>query len=158
MGQAMPRGLHTATPSLVLGDCSAAITFYQRVFGALPVADLRSPDGKQVLHAELRLGDSTIYLSDEVPGSPARAPSAEHPSHLAIQLYLPDAEAAYGRALAAGARASSPLSEGPYGDRVGVVCDPFGVVWVIARHVHHVRLDDERDAQREAAEPSGLPA
>lgn len=158
MARATPRGVHTLTPHLVLQDCAAAMTFYTQVFGASEGACVRSTDGRRILHAELRVGDSIFYVSDEFPGSPARAPTPEDPAHLALQVYLPDAEAAHARALAAGARELAPTSDGPYGDRSSVIADPFGYVWTVSRHVHHVRLDDERDGWTELEEPSRPPA
>jgi uncharacterized glyoxalase superfamily protein PhnB len=158
MARSIPYGLHTVVPSLVLRDCARAIDFYRQAFGAVEVARILTPDGRSVGHAELRFGDSIVFLSDEVPGGP-RAPGPEHPSHTSLHVYVDDAAATVARAQQAGARATEPLGdESSLGDRTASVLDPFGHLWRIASHVRHVVLEDERVAAEELDRPTGLPA
>jgi uncharacterized glyoxalase superfamily protein PhnB len=140
MGQTtpIPKGHHTVTPILVLRDCAAAIEFYQRALGAKELMRIPSPDGKRIWHAELQIGDSIVYLGDEMPGSTARAPSAAEPAAMAIQLYVPDCEALFAGAIKAGATPTRPLEDMFWGDRMGSVTDPFGYQWTIGTHVREV--------------------
>jgi PhnB protein len=157
MSHAVPRGMHTITPNLVVKDCARAIEFYKHVFAAEEVARLPTPDGMLVEHAELQIGDSILFLHDELEGGLA-APTPDHPAHVAIQLYVEDAERVFARALEAGATSVTPMSEGPLGDRSGTIADRFGYVWTISTHLHEVVLDREREIAHELEEPSSPPA
>lgn len=154
MGQSkplpVPKGMHTVTPSLVLRDCARAITFYQHAFGAKEVRRMTSPDGRAVWHAELRIGDSVVYMNDEMPGSPASAPTPEHPAAMSIQLYVEDCDATFARAVAAGARATMKPDDMFWGDRMGSVVDPYGYTWAIATHQRDVSDEDLRRAMQAA--------
>jgi uncharacterized glyoxalase superfamily protein PhnB len=140
MGQTkpIPKGLHTVTPNLVLRDCARAIQFYQRALGAKELMRMPSPDGQRIWHAELKIGDSIIYLSDEMPGGQARAPTASEPAAMSIQLYVEDCDDLFARAVKAGARSTHPLEDMFWGDRMGTVADPFGYQWTIGTHVRDV--------------------
>jgi uncharacterized glyoxalase superfamily protein PhnB len=74
--KAVPEGSHTVTPSLVVRDASRAIEFYKRAFGAQEILRMPGPEGKGIMHAEIKIGDSTIYLSDEFPGMGCRSPES----------------------------------------------------------------------------------
>lgn len=154
MGQSkplpVPKGMHSITPNLVLRDCARAITFYQHAFGAKEVRRMTSPDGRSVWHAELRIGDSVVYVNDEMPGSQAVAPTPEHPAAMSIQLYVEDCDTVFAKALAAGARSSMKPDDMFWGDRMGSVVDPYGYTWAIATHVRDVSEDDMRRAMQEA--------
>jgi len=158
MARVIPRGLHSVVPSLVLRDCARAIEFYRHAFGAVEVARLPAADGRAIRHAELRIGDSIVILSDELPGGPS-APGPEHPAHGTLHLYVEDVPATLARARQAGGRVVEPVAgEQELGDRAATLADPFGHLWRVAAHVRHVALEDEREAARELDEPSGLPA
>jgi uncharacterized glyoxalase superfamily protein PhnB len=146
--------MHTATPNLVFRDASAAIAFYQRAFGASEVRRMPRPDGRGVWHAEIQIGDSILYLADEVPGSLVRAPSPESPGTVSIWLYVEDCEAAFRRAVEAGARVVMPLREMFWGDRFGMVVDPFGLAWAVATRVREVPPEELR---RAAGTASAMP-
>ncbi len=144
----IPPGMHTITPNLVVKDCAKAIEFYKKAFGAKEIMRMPTPDGKYVWHAELRIGDSVLYLNDEMPQHPAKAPTQEHPANF-IQLYVENADAAFQRAVAAGAKSMMPLAEMFWGDRAGMVLDPFGYPWFIATHVKDVTEAEMRKAGQE---------
>jgi len=135
-GMGIPAGMHTVTPSLVLRDCARAITFYQHAFGATEVRRMTSPDGHSIWHAELRIGDSTLFLNDEMPGQVA--PTLEHPAAMSIQLYVGDCDEVFARALASGARSTMKPDDMFWGDRMGSVVDPYGYPWAIATHQRDV--------------------
>lgn len=156
MGQSkpIPKGMHTVTPSLVLRDCARAIQFYQRAFDAKELMRMPSPDGQRIWHAELKIGDSIVYLSDEQPGAPARAPTATSPAAMSIQLYVEDCDALFTRAVRAGAQVGMALEDMFWGDRMGLVTDPFGYQWAIATHVRDVpqaELERAMEAMRPRA-------
>lgn len=145
----MPQGPRTLTPSLVLRDCAKAIEFYKKALGAQELRRMTSPDGKQIWHAELRIGDSVFYLNDEMPGMGAAAPSAEHPAPTTFWLRADDCDAAHRRATQAGARSTMEPADMFWGDRCAGITDPFGYSWSFATHVKD--MTDE-EMQRAGAE------
>jgi PhnB protein len=147
----IPPGIHTLTPSLVLRDCARAIEFYERALGAKEVSRVPSPDGKSVWHAQLRIGDSTIFMSDEMPGMGPSAPTADRPVPVTMWLYLPDCDAAHRRAVQAGARSTMEPDDMFWGDRVASVADPFGYLWSFATHQKDMSAEDLRRAGEEFA-------
>ena len=130
-----PAGMHTVTPQLTLRESARAIQFYKQAFGAQELMRMPGPDGRGIWHAEIRIGDSVLYLSDEMPQSPTSAPSPTHKPTGIVQLYVADCDAVFQAAVQAGARVTMPLADMFWGDRYGVVTDPFGQVWGIATHV-----------------------
>lgn len=153
----MPAGFHSITPNLVVRNAARAIDFYKLVFGAEEVSRLEKADGR-IWHAELRIGDSVLFLQDELPYSSVRAPSPEAFGSTAIQLYVPDAEVVFERALVGGARSLRPMSETFWGDRMGIVADPFGHTWVISTHLRDVPADEMRSMGEKLAQDSMLQA
>lgn len=151
----LPPGVHTVTPSLVVRDAAGAISFYERVFGARTVSRLEKSDGR-IWHAELRIGDSLVFLSDELPHSSVRAPSPEAFASSANRIYVDDVDAVFRRALAAGARSIRDVSDMFWGDRMGILDDPFGHTWVVSTHVKDVPLDEVRAAGETLARASAL--
>lgn len=136
-GKAIPDGYHSVTPYLIVKGAADAIEFYRRAFGAVELFRMAKPDGK-VGHAELRIGDSVIMLADEHPDMGYRSPSSLGGSSVSIMLYLEDVDAVFARALEAGARAQRGVADQFYGDRNGILEDPFGHVWTVATHVEDV--------------------
>ena len=132
--KAIPDGFHTLTPHLVVKGASKAIDFYKKAFGAQEIKRMPGPDGKSILHADLKIGDSHVFLVDEFPDMNARGPETVGGSPVSIHIYVEDADAAFERAVAAGAEVKMPLADQFWGDRYGVLTDPFGHVWSIATH------------------------
>jgi PhnB protein len=130
-----PAGTHTVTTQLTLKDAARAIEFYKQAFGAQELMRMPSPDGRGIWHAEIKIGDSVMFLSDEMPGSPTAAPSPTHKATAVVQLYVPDCDAVFQSAVQAGARVNMPLADMFWGDRYGSVTDPFGQVWGVATHL-----------------------
>lgn len=152
----IPSGMHTITPNLVVRDCAKAIEFYKEAFGAQELLRMPAPDGQHIWHAELKIGDSVLYLNDEMPRSPTRAPSPHAPATASIQLYVVDADAVYQRALDAGATMAMPIGDMFWGDRAGMVVDPFGYPWFISTHVKDMTLEEIRRAGEEAARRAAM--
>jgi len=146
-----PAGLHTVTPQLTFRESARAIEFYKQAFGAQELMRMPGPDGKGIWHAEIRIGDSVVYLSDEMPQSPVAAPSPTHKPTAVVQLYVADCDAVFQAAVQAGARVTMPLADMFWGDRYGLVTDPFGQVWGIATHVKDLSPEEMAKGAQEWA-------
>lgn len=143
----IPEGYHSVTPYLVVDGAAEAIRFYAEAFGAEEV--LSMPAGDKIGHAEIRIGDSIVMLSDEWPDQNMLGPRARGGPSGLLMIYVEDVDAAYARAVAAGATAHRPVEDQFYGDRSGSVVDPFGHHWTLATHVEDVPPDER---QRRMAE------
>jgi PhnB protein len=139
----IPRGYHTATPYLTLDDCTSAIDFYKRAFGAQEIMRMDGPPGK-IGHAEIRIGDSVIMLSDEMPGGASRAPKSVGGTTVGVFLYVADVDSSYKQAVDAGAKADMPPADMFWGDRFGRLTDPFGHSWAMATHKEDVAPEEMR--------------
>jgi PhnB protein len=138
--RAIPEGYHSITPGLTCKEAAQAMDFYKNVFGATEIMRMPGPDGK-VMHGELRIGDSVIFVADEFPGmSSAPAPGATNSVY--IFMYTENVDATFNRALAAGAKVDMPLMDQFWGDRYGKITDPFGHQWGLAQHVEDVAPDE----------------
>lgn len=142
----IPDGYHTVTPYLIIRDAAKALDFYKRAFGATESVRMAMPDGK-VMHAEIKIGDSTIMLSDESPHMDARSPESLGGTPMVILLYLENVDARFNQAIAAGAKVLRPVENQFYGDRSGTVADPFGHRWTLATHIEDV---DPQEMRRRA--------
>ena len=150
MGHPIPDGHHAITPHLIIKGASEAIDFYKRAFGAEELSRMPfpNPDGTEKLgHAELRIGDSKLFLADEFPDYGSVGPTGTSP--VTMHLYVTDAEVAFARAVEAGATVSMPLADMFWGDRYGKLIDPFGHHWSIAEHLED--LTPEQMYERMAA-------
>ncbi len=131
-----PAGHYTVTPYVIVPDARAAIDFYTRAFGAVQTS-LSVDDTGKVRHAEVRIGDSPIMLAENFE---FRGVSAMHPSALGgrtslhMYLYVPEVDARFAQAIAAGAQEVMPVTDQAYGERSGGVVDPFGHVWWLATY------------------------
>ena len=147
----IPQGMHTLTPNLVLRDCARAIDFYKKALGAQEVSRMPAPDGKGIWHAELKIGDSVFFLNDEMPGMGRPAPTAAEPLPVTMWLYVEDCDAAYQRAMKAGAKSTMEPADMFWGDRCGGVADPFGYLWSFATHQKDMTDAEMRRAGEEFA-------
>jgi PhnB protein len=145
----IPEGYHTVTPFLTVRDAANAIAFYEKAFGAKSRGVMKGPNGK-VMHAELQIGDSIIMLSDEFPDYGALSPLALNGSPAGLHIYVENADAAFDRAVKAGAQVEMPVSEQFWGDRYGRLRDPYGHKWSIATHVKDLSMDEMKHAMEEA--------
>ncbi len=130
----IPDGMHTLTPHLVCRNAAEAIAFYGKAFGAVELSRLPGAEGK-LMHAMVRIGDSSLMLVDEFPDCGAFGPQSLNGSPVTIHLYVTDVDATVERALAAGAKVTMPVSDMFWGDRYGRIEDPFGHQWSIATHI-----------------------
>jgi PhnB protein len=135
---AVPQGYHTLTSYLVVQDANRAIDFYKQAFGAQEVMRMAGPGGK-IGHAELKIGDSMVMLSDEMPGGGGgRSPQSLGGSTVSMFLYVDDVDATFNQAVKAGAKADAPPTDMFWGDRFGRLTDPFGHLWGVATHIEDV--------------------
>ncbi|RJP72573.1 MAG: VOC family protein [Candidatus Abyssobacteria bacterium SURF_17] len=142
----IPKGYHTVTPHIVVRDAAKAIDFYKRAFGAEEVMRLPGPDGHGIMHAELKIGDSFIMLGEESPemGGECHSPESLGGSAVTLNLYVKDVDAAFERAVSAGAQVKMPLADMFWGDRYGALVDPFGHKWSLATHIEDVSPEEIR--------------
>jgi PhnB protein len=149
----IPDGYHAVTPYLMVKGGARALDFYQQVFGATVLVRMDLPNGG-VAHAEFKIGDSLVMLSDEQPGMDFPSPETIGGTPVGIHLYVPDSDATFARALAAGATQKKPIQDQFYGDRSGTIVDPFGHLWTISTHVEDVSPEEmtkRMDAMKKAA-------
>jgi PhnB protein len=132
--KAIPDGVHAVTPHLVCAGASDAIAFYKKAFNAEELSRFESPDGKSLMHAAIRIGNSMVMLTDENPAWKSFGPNALGGTPVTLQLYVPDCDAVFAQAVAAGGTARMPPADMFWGDRYGQVVDPYGHVWAIATH------------------------
>src|SRR5437016_4831980 len=145
----VPEGYHTVTPYLTVNDGARAIDFYKRAFGAQETVRMDGLPGK-IGHAELKIGDSMIMLSDEMPGGGCRAPQSLGGTTVNLFLYVTDVDSAFDQAVKAGAKADMPPSNMFWGDRFGRLTDPFGHSWSLATHVEDVAPAEMQKRTKEA--------
>jgi PhnB protein len=143
----IPDGMHSVTPHLICAGASDAIEFYKKAFNAAELSRLPGAGGK-LMHASIRIGDSTIMLVDESPEWGMLGPKARNGSSVYIHLYVDDVDAFTARAVAAGATLTMPVTDMFWGDRYGQLDDPFGHRWSVATHVHDVTPAEMRDAMQ----------
>lgn len=133
----IPEGYHSITPYLTVRGGAAALDFYRRAFGAAEKYRLEGPDGK-IGHAEMRIGDSTFMLADEMEKWGNRSPLSLGGSATTLMVYVEDVDEIFQQAVDAGAEVHRPVENHFYGDRAGTLKDPFGHIWMVATHVEDV--------------------
>ncbi len=138
----IPQGLHSITPNLTMRDAAKAIDFYKRALGADERLRFLKPDGKSIMHAEIKTGDSIIFLSDERPDMGCRGPQSLGGTPVSLYLFVEDVDRAFNRAIAAGATMLMPVADMFWGDRCGQFVDPFGHKWSLATHKEDLSQED----------------
>jgi PhnB protein len=143
----IPRGFHTATPSLTVRNAPEAIEFYKKALGAEELVRMQGPDGK-IGHAELKIGDSIIFLSEEFPNMGSKSPQTVGATTGSIYLYVEDVDSAYQQAIDAGGKSTMPVTNMFWGDRYGQFMDPYGHVWGVSTHVEDVPEQEMGERQK----------
>lgn len=144
----VPDGYHTVTPYLAVRGAAKALEFYAKAFGAEELFRMPGP-GDQVMHAEMRIGDSNVMLGDESPQMGSSSPQTIGGSPVSLLLYVGDVDASFARATKAGCTAQMPPTDMFWGDRYCKLQDPYGHLWAIATHKEDV--SPEEIAKRMAA-------
>ncbi len=132
MTKPIPEGYNSVTPYIIFKDSRKAIEFYEIAFGAKRQFLMMAPNGESVMHAEMRIGDSAIMMSDENPQQPCRSAETAGGSPVGFYLYVENVDSAFDKAVEAGALSIMPVQDMFWGDRVGSVKDPFGYNWTLA--------------------------
>jgi uncharacterized glyoxalase superfamily protein PhnB len=138
----IPEDFHTITPHLVVRGVAAAVDFYRQAFGAQELLRNVAPDGRTIMHCELLLGDSRFFVNDEFPDHGLLSPLALGGSPVTLHLYVEDVDAFVGRAVAAGAQVLMPVADAFWGDRYGILQDPFGHRWSVASRIEDLSPAD----------------
>jgi PhnB protein len=136
-----PDGYNNVTPYLYLRNAPKAIEFYKNVFGAKEVMRMPGPDGK-IMHAEIKIGDSIIMLTEENRGMEALGPLTVGGSTSSLYVYVDDVDSVAQKAVSAGAKLTRPVKDQFYGDRSGSFTDPFGYVWSVGTHIEDVAPEE----------------
>ena len=152
----IPQGYHTITPYLTVQNASRAIEFYSKALGAKEVMRMEAPGGK-IGHAELKIGDSMLMLSDEMPQSKVRSPQSVGGTTAGIFLYVENVDAFFDKAVAAGAKTVAKPEDMFWGDRFGSFMDPFGHHWSVATHKEDVSPEQMRKRVQEAMSKMAQP-
>jgi PhnB protein len=145
---AIPQGMHSVTPHLVCDGAAAAIDFYVKAFGATDTGQMKGPDGR-VMHAQVRIGDSAVMLVDENREYGMLGPKALNGSPVTIHLYVTEVDRFFERAIGAGAKSVMPPADMFWGDRYGVLEDPFGHRWSVATHQRDLSSTEIEQGMRE---------
>ena len=141
----IPEGFFVLTPQLTVKGVDQAVEFYTKAFGATKVLAMPGPDGK-TMHAEIKIGDSIVFVDEEMEGM--KSPQTLGGSPASLMIYVPSADQTFAAAMTAGAKTEMPLEDQFWGDRYGSVVDPFGHRWSIATHIEE--LTPEQTQQRAA--------
>ena len=145
----VPEGYHTLTPFLTVRNAVKAIEFYKQAFGAQERGVAKDPTGK-VMHAEVKIGDSIIMLSDEFPEFGSLSPESGGSPSMGLHIYIENVDQAFDRAVKAGAKVEMPVADQFWGDRYGRLKDPFGHKWSIATHTKDMSADEMKRAMDDA--------
>jgi uncharacterized glyoxalase superfamily protein PhnB len=145
--KAIPEGFQSITPGLTCRNAAQAIELYKKAFGAIERSRMAGPDGK-VVHAEIQIGNSMMFLADEFPGMSAAPAPGALPSQ-SLYLYVQDVDSTYAKAVAEGCKAAMPLADMFWGDRFGKVIDPFGHHWNLATHIEDVAPEEMERRSKE---------
>jgi len=138
----IPEGLNSVQPYLIVPDALEAMEFYGKAFGATRCMHMPGPGGQGTMHAEMRLGNAAIMLSDENPQWEMVSPATLGGSPVSLMIYVENVDEAFDKAVAAGCEVKFPVSDMFWGDRMGKLQDPFGYQWSIATHVEDVTPEE----------------
>ena len=153
MSQAIPQGQEGLIPHLVCEGCADAIEFYKKAFGATEVCRVPAPDGKRIMHASILIDGRPLFLVDDFPefcSGKSESPKALGGSPVTIHRFVQDCDAAIRRAQDAGATVKMPPADMFWGDRYGVVVDPFGHQWSLATHLRDLTPEQVNEGMQEA--------
>ncbi len=134
----------TITPYLTVNKADEAITFYEAAFGFVEIGPRLEDHQGNIIHTELKFGESTIMLSEEMPQFGNKGPKSLRGTSVRINLQVDDAHGTASRAQTAGAKLESPIEDQFYGHRAGRLCDPYGHIWIISQEIEKLSKDEIR--------------
>jgi PhnB protein len=135
MAQPIPEGFTSVTPMFIFKDCRKAMDFYKQAFGAQELFAMPGPDGKGIMHAEMKIGNSIVMMGEEHPQMSCKSAESMGGSPVTFYLYVENVDQAFRRALEAGATQKQAVEDMFWGDRTGTLEDRFGYNWTLATHV-----------------------
>ncbi len=137
---AIPKGLRTVTPYIIVSDPEKALDFYEKALNAKIISKMELEEG-QIAHAEFKVGDSVIMMAGDDPGMHLSPQTGEYRS-VSFMVYVPDVDAAAEQALAAGMKMVKEVRDQFYGDRTGTFEDPFGHMWTLGTHIEELSAEE----------------
>jgi PhnB protein len=146
--EACPKGFSSVTPHLVIKGCANAIDFYKKGLGAQEIYRSKMPDGR-IMHAMIQIGNSFVMMADEFPDMGAVGPMTLGGTSTSLHIYTDDADKLFDQAISAGAIPIMPMADMFWGDRYGMIKDPFGHSWAIATHIKDVSPAEMEKAMKE---------
>lgn len=149
----IPAGREGLIPHLVCSPCAEAIEFYKKAFDAEEVFRMQAPDGNRIMHAAIEIGGRPVFLVDDFPeycGGKSQTPAALGGTPVTIHRFVEDCDAAIQRAQEAGATVKMPAQDMFWGDRYGVVTDPFGHSWSLATHQRDLTPEEMAEGMQAA--------
>jgi uncharacterized glyoxalase superfamily protein PhnB len=150
MTQPIPEGYQSVTPVLVFKDARKAIDFYKLAFGAEERFVMPGPEGRGIMHAELKIGSSIVMIGEEHPQHECKSAETAGGSPVSFYVYVENVDSAFRRAIEAGATSQMPVEEMFWGDRAGSVGDPFGYSWMLATHTRDLSPDEIAEGAKSA--------
>src|SRR5215475_11141948 len=141
----VPEEFHTSTPHLVVRGVVKAVEFYEQAFGASELYRNLAPDGVSVMHSEMLLGSSRFFVNDEFPEYGVLSPKALNGSPVTLHLYVEDVDSLFEQAVGAGAEIAMPVADAFWGDRYGILVDPFGHRWSVASRIEDLSPDETHE-------------
>ncbi len=153
MVRPIPEGFRTLTSHITVEGAADAIEFYKKAFGATELRRLPLPDGKRLMHAAIKIGDSILMLMDAMPD--AKGPKALGGTPATLHIYCDQVDRAFDRAVKAGCTVTMPLADMFWGDRYGRLKDPFGHEWSMGQHIRDVSEADMAKAAQQAFSAQG---
>ena len=147
--QPIPEGYNTVSPYLAVDNAAKAIEYYKKAFGAEETVRMNGPDGR-IGHAELKIGDSHLMLSDPFPQASTTPPKELGGTSASIFMYVEDVDAVVQKAVDAGATVTMEVEDQFWGDRFGSITDPFGHLWSIATHVEDLSPEEIEERSKAA--------
>jgi PhnB protein len=157
MVRAVPKIFRTVTPHLTIEGASDAIAFYKKAFDAKELSRMKAPDGKRLMHAIIMIGNSVVMLNDAFPEWGGKGRKALGGTPFAMHLYVEDADKVFRKALKAGATIAMPMADMFWGDRYGILLDPFGHRWAVATHKKDMTPAQMAKAAKEAMTQQAAP-
>ncbi|NML60684.1 VOC family protein [Massilia sp. RP-1-19] len=143
----IPEGVHAVTPHLVCAGAAEAIEFYKKAFNAVEIHRMPGPGGK-LMHGAIRIGDSMVMLADEFPEWGSKGPKTLGGTPVTIHLYVEDVDAVFAQAVSAGATPAMAVADMFWGDRYGMLIDPFGHSWSVATHIKDLTTEEMIEASK----------
>jgi PhnB protein len=144
----IPQGYHTVTPSLTVRNAAEAIEFYKKALGAQELTRMPGPDGK-IMHAELKIGDSIVFLGEEMPNMGNKSPQTVGAATGGLYLYVEDVDRAFEQAINAGGKQKMPVTDMFWGDRYGQFADPYGYTWGLSTRTRDMTPQEIAAGQEE---------